>query len=235
MKIGIMQPYLFPYLGYFSLIKYTDKWIVFDMVQYIRHGWINRNRVLKPGGGWQYIIVPLEKHHRNTLIKDIKISKNINWRKQILGKLTYYKRIAPYYDKIIELVQDVLSLNTESIVTLNIYSLKKVCEYLDISFNYEVFSEMNLDIGSIQEPGDWALEISKVLRAKEYVNPPGAMDIFDKQKFRRAGVGLKFLKVELGEYNQKRGEFEPGLSIIDVMMFNGPEVISKFLDNYSIF
>ena len=73
MKLAIMQPYFFPYLGYLSLIKNTDRFILFDTVQFIRHGWIERNRVLKQGDGWQYISIPLEKHEQTTLIKDIKI------------------------------------------------------------------------------------------------------------------------------------------------------------------
>ena len=74
MRLGIMQPYFFPYIGYMSLIKNTDLFILFDDVQFIRHGWIERNRILKPSGGWQYIAVPLEKHHRDTLIKEIRIN-----------------------------------------------------------------------------------------------------------------------------------------------------------------
>ena len=234
MKLGIMQPYFFPYLGHFSLIKYTDKWIVFDIVQYIRHGWINRNRILKPGNGWQYIIIPLQKHHREALIKDIRISKDIDWKEKILGELVYYKKVAPYYQQVIRLVQDALNFKTGSIIDLNVYSLKKVCEYLKIKFNYEIFSRMDLKIGPINRPGDWALEISKALGADEYVNPPGAMEIFNREKFAQTNIKLKFLKINLEEYDQKRSKFEPGLSIIDAMMFNNPEIINKFLDNYTL-
>lgn len=85
MKAAIMQPYFFPYLGYYSLIKHSDKWILFDVVQFIRHGWIERNRILKPGEGWQYVKVPLEKHNRSTLIKDIKIKNQEPWRELILS------------------------------------------------------------------------------------------------------------------------------------------------------
>ena len=77
MKLGIMQPYFFPYLGYFDLIHSVDKWVVFDTPQYIRHGWVNRNRILHPESDWQYIIVPLKKHPRNTPIKEIEIADGI--------------------------------------------------------------------------------------------------------------------------------------------------------------
>ena len=86
-KIGIMQPYFFPYLGYISLIKHTDEFMLFDPVQFIRHGWIERNRILKPGEGWQYIQVPLQKHSLTTDIKDIKIDNTQNWRVKLLSQL----------------------------------------------------------------------------------------------------------------------------------------------------
>src|SRR5450756_2454672 len=79
MRLGIMQPYFFPYLGYYSLIKNTDRFVFLDDVQFIRHGWIERNRILKPAEGWQYIAAPLEPHKRGTLIKDIAIRNTEDW------------------------------------------------------------------------------------------------------------------------------------------------------------
>jgi hypothetical protein len=96
MKIGIMQPYFFPYPGYFSLIAQCDKWVVFDIPQYIRHGWVNRNRILHPKDGWQYIVVPVKKHSRNTAICDIHISGNTNWSERILHQTGHYKKHAPF-------------------------------------------------------------------------------------------------------------------------------------------
>ena len=92
MKLGIMQPYFIPYIGYYQLINYVDKWVVFDIVQYIRHGWINRNRILKPGEGWQYIVVPLQNHRRETLIKDVFISEKTDWKDRIFRQMEHYKK-----------------------------------------------------------------------------------------------------------------------------------------------
>ena len=97
MKLGIMQPYFFPYIGYFSLIKHTDDFILLDTVQFIRHGWIERNRILKPSDGWQYIMVPLKKHSRETLIKNIEINNEQQWKEKILAQLQHYKKQAPYF------------------------------------------------------------------------------------------------------------------------------------------
>ena len=97
MRLGIMQPYFMPYLGYFSLIKNTDEFILFDTVQFIRHGWIERNRILKPSGGWQYFQVPIIKENgRETVIKNVRINNSENWKSKILAQLQHYKKKAPY-------------------------------------------------------------------------------------------------------------------------------------------
>ena len=232
MRLGIMQPYLLPYLGYYSLIKNTDRWIVFDEVQYIRHGWIERNRILKPGEGWQYIAVPLQKHNRDTLIKDVLVKQD-DWRDKIFRQIDHYKK-APFFAQAIGVLKDAFDIETESITKLNAHVLQHTCNYLGIDFNYSIFSEMQLAIDPVNDAGEWALNISKALGAQTYINPPGGMEIFDQKKFENAGVELKFLKIELEPYAQRRQSFEPGLSILDVMMFNSPERINEMLDNYQL-
>lgn len=236
MKLGIMQPYFFPYIGYISLIKNTDKFILFDVVQFIRHGWIERNRILKQDKGWQYISVPLKKHEQTTLIKDIKINNDENWKNKILAQLQHYKKKSPFYKQTIEVVTEGLNVETDSIVELNFSTLRAVCEYLDIPFNCEIFSEMNLPIESVNAPDEWALNITKALGYSEYWNPPGGMEFFDRTKYEKAGINLKFQQVNVKPYPQRRGpeNIETGLSIIDVMMFNSPEQIKEMLDDYEL-
>ena len=235
MKLGIMQPYLFPYVGYFSLIKYTDKWIVFDTVQYIEKGWMNRNQIIHPTKPEAtYFIVPLKKHPRETLIKDVEINQNENYIERINGQFSaaYKKRRAPYYSEVMEIINSCFSKEKKSLSQLNICSLHSVCKYLGIPFNYDIFSKMNLDINPVHDAGEWALNISKALHAKEYVNPPGGVDIFDRKKFDDANIALNFLKINFTPYDQKKANFIEGLSILDLMMFNSPEKINEMLDNY---
>lgn len=232
MKLGIMQPYFFPYLGYYSIINYTDFLILFDSVQYIRHGWINRNRILKPETGWQYIIVPLEKHSRETLIKEIKISNNSDWKNKILRQLEHYKKQAPFFLDTMHLLNDIFQFEANDITQFNLHILKKTCEYINIPFNFRIFSDMNMDLEEIENPGDWAYCISMNLGVKEYINSPGGENMFDKKRFDIAGIKLKFLELESVEYNQRRESFEPDLSIIDVLMFNNPDEIIKLVNRY---
>lgn len=237
MKIAIMQPYFFPYLGYFGLIKYTQKFILLDTVQFIRHGWIERNRILKPGEGWQYICVPLVKHHQKTIIKDIKINNCEKWRDKIFAQLNHYKKKAPYYTEAVQVIRKALDIDTDNITELNFNILKNVCEYIEIPFDCEIFSEMNLDIIQPENPDEWALNICLALKnVDEYINPQGGTSFFSKSKYEQNNIKLNFYKQTLPFYSQRRGRenFEEGLSIIDVMMFNPVNDIKKMLDNYEI-
>lgn len=232
MKLGIMQPYFFPYLGYFDLINYTDRWIVFDTAQYIRHGWINRNRILHPNEGWMYVIVPVKQHSQNATIKDIKIADNQDWKRNIFGKLAHYRNQAPYAGKTIDLIKDCLSFQDNSLTPMNIHALDKVCKRLGINFDYSLFSDMNLDLGPIKDPGDWALRISEALEVDEYANLPGGVDLFDEQAFADRGIKLTIRNLPPFRYTCGEYGFIPNLSIIDVLMWNEPEAIKAYLDEY---
>jgi hypothetical protein len=234
-KVAIMQPYFFPYLGYFSLLKNTDRFILLDEVQFIRHGWIERNRILKQTGGWLYIKVPLIKHSRQTPIKDIRIDNNQNWRQSIASQLETYKKIAPHYSQISQLVTKTIASDYDNIVSLDKAALEAVLKYLGLNKKIEIFSKMKLRIETPRQADDWALNICMALGGvSEYWNPPGGQGLFNKSKYIRAGIDLKFLKPNLEEYNQRRQEFEPGLSIIDVLMFNEPRIVNEMLDKYEI-
>ncbi len=221
MRVAIMQPYFFPYLGYFQLIKSVDRFILFDDVQYIRHGWINRNRILKPGEGWQYIIAPLQKHKRQELIKDIQIRTSNEWREKILRQLDHYRKKAPFYNEIIKLTEGCLTSTETSITGFNAECLNLMCRSLRLPFQVKISSEMNFDYSNVNDAGEWALRICEQLEATEYINPPGGKELFDNNKFNASNIKLSFLSPVLEQYNQRRNTFEAGLSIIDVLMFNG--------------
>ncbi len=230
-----MQPYLFPYIGYISLLKHTDEFILFDTVQFIRHGWIERNRVLKQGEGWIYIKAPIIKASRDTVIKDVMINNTENWKDKILAQLQPYKKVAPFYDDVVLVIKDIFSHDYNSIVELNKAALEHICDYLAIPHNIKTFSKMGLKVESANAPDEWALNICKALGdIDEYWNPPGGQEFFDRAKYEAADIKLVFQKPLLSEYDQKREPFEAGLSIIDVMMFNSVEDINKMLDQYEI-
>jgi len=237
MRVGIMQPYFLPYLGYFSLIKHVDLFILLDDVQFIRHGWIERNRILKPAReDWQYIRIPLIKHSRKTLIKNIEVNNNENYGERILAQLQHYKKYAPYFSNIINLVEQSLCDESHNYITdLNLSLLRKLCSYLEIDTPIKKFSDLKLKIGEITGPGDWALNICKSLgNVTEYWNPIGGKNIFDVSKFDKNEISIVFHEILLQSYNQKNATFIEGLSIIDVVMFNDKAQVNSMLDKYDL-
>lgn len=232
MKLGIMQPYFFPYIGYFELIYRADKWIVFDIVQYKPRSWMNRNRVLHPKDGWQYLGVPVKKASRDTLIKEIEIKDKDAALGRILGQLSHYKNKAPHYSIVMDLVKQVfIEAKSNKLVDLNISSLSIVCSYLGIVFKWKKCSEMNLDFSNVNHPGQWALEICTQLKASEYINPPGGKEIFKPEEFTEREINLVFQDPIEFKYNCSPYTFEDNLSIIDVMMWSNAHEILKKVNN----
>ncbi len=234
-NVAIMQPYFFPYLGYFSLIKHVDRFILFDPVQYIRHGWIDRNRILKQGEGWLYIRVPLEPHSHRTPISEIRINNSDPWKKRLMSQLATYKRIAPNYWRVVKLVSEAIEGDHESVVSLNKATLEAICAFLGMPKSFEIFTAMHLEIEEPKAADEWALNICKALgNVSEYWNPPGGKQFFDRSKYEAAGIELRFHTPSLPGYDQKRGSFEPGLSIIDALMFNSVEQVHQMLDQFDL-
>lgn len=226
-----MQPYFFPYLGYFDVINRADRWVVFDTPQYVRHGWMNRNRILHPKTGWQYIIVPLKKHPKVTPLTEIEIANADALQTRILCQLAHYKKKAPFFKETMSLIAESLEKPSPYLAQLNVHILKTICGYLHISFNYLRFSQFNEPIGPINNPGDWAFEIAKSLGAKEYINPPGGAELFDPGRFHDAGIKLTITKLIDYQYDCPGYEFISHLSIIDVLMWNHPQAVREFLDS----
>lgn len=233
MKLGIMQPYLFPYIGYFQLMNYVDKWIVFNDIQFIDKGWINRNRILHPdiNKQWQYLTIPLAGKKQFDKITDISLKPSEEWRETILGKLSIYKKKAPFFHRTSEFVADCL-MSTESNLS-NFVSdvLIKTATHLSIQTPIYIQTQMDLDLLEITHPGEWALRISEKMGADEYINPHSGYEIFEEKDFEKSGIKLNFIKPRLTPYIQRRTGFVAGLSIIDVMMWNSEEEIHEMLMN----
>ncbi|MBR1635444.1 MAG: WbqC family protein [Lachnospiraceae bacterium] len=234
MTLGIMQPYLFPYLGYFSIVENVDRFVFFDTPQYIRKGWINRNRILSSNNEAIFFTVPVRKAERSTQIKEVCINNQTNWPKKITGQLGRYSK-APYYDAVFERVSSVINnKKIQSICDMAIQSIRVCSDYIGIDTKFDIFSRMDMNLPKVNSPDEWALYITKAAGGDAYINPPGGESFFDRKKYEREGIKLSFLKQVFTEYQQFGNVFLPGLSIIDVMMFNSPGEIKKMLHNYEL-
>ncbi|MGM0477966.1 MAG: WbqC family protein [Bacteroidota bacterium] len=217
MKLGIMQPYFLPYIGYFSLIDHVDHFILFDTPQFIRHGWIERNRVISSQGRPMYIKVPLVKKPRDTSIAEMNINQSVNWKEKIIAQINAYKK-ARNFHSVKSLLLEALEYSGSSITQLNYHSLSVISNYLDIKTQISIWSDMNVEIKKANEPDEWALNITKALGADKYVNPENGLEFFSKEKFYKNNIDLQFIQSKQIPYNQGLEEFIPYLSIIDVLM-----------------
>jgi hypothetical protein len=233
MKLGIMQPYFFPYLGYFDLINRVDKWVVFDSVRYSPKTWMNRNRVLHPKSGWQYLSVPVDKHSGDGSLSNVKLIDKTKALSRILGQIEHYRNGgAPFFRETFNLIHEVFRRTHSSTLTeLNVAGLECVCDYLGIQFNYQLFSKMELNLPVVSHSGQWALEIADSLDAEEYINPPGGRQIFRPQEWIERKIKLTF--TDLVDYRYICGKYVQvdHLSILDVLMWNKPENIKAYLDS----
>jgi hypothetical protein len=231
MRIGIMQPYFFPYLGHFALIANVDAWIVFDVTQYTPRTWINRNRVLHPTSGANWVSVPLKNSSISIRIREARILDLAAAAKSTLGKLNHYRHKAPFARQVEEIVKATFTAEGigDSLVSLNVAGLDAVCAYLDVPFRRTICSMMSLPLPDHMEPGQWAPEIARLVGAETYVNPIGGRTLFRVEDFENRRVKLEFLKTDDFIYEAGPFEFIPNLSILDALMWNSPEVVRKAL------
>ncbi|WP_116830433.1 WbqC family protein [Pseudomonas syringae] len=228
--LGIMQPYFFPYIGYFQLIAAVQRGLVFDIVKYKRKSWMNRNRVLGSKGDWQYINVPVCVSE-GALIKDATITDLACAHRRIKNQLEHYRSQAPYFRETLQVVEQTFGTPATHLCELNTRALKVVCEYLGMSFNWESCAAMNLDLPPIEHAGQWALEISTVLGARQYINATGGREIFIPGEWQERGIELRFLEPASFSYSTGPLNFVENLSIIDVLMWNAPETVLAYLHN----
>lgn len=223
-----MQPYFFPYLGQFALLNQVDMWIAYDPAQYIRHGWVNRNRVLHPTTGWQYMIVPLAKHAHKASINEVEIAGH-GWEIQLFKQLRHYHMDAPFYKQVIQFLEELFAPQEINLSRLNVALFRATAQQLGIRTPIHVFSEMNLGV-SASGPENLALSISRAVGASEYVNPPGGVDLYSPLSFAEHGIKLTIQAFTPMTYSCGRFAFIPNLSVIDALMWNSPQQIKHYLD-----
>jgi len=235
MRVGIMQPYFFPHLGHFALIDRSDTWVVFDVTQYTPKTWMNRNRVLHPAGSWNWVTVPLMNSSNSISIREARVLDGAGAYQSVLGKLSHYRNKAPFSRAVEDLVAAAFAdVTDDSLVALNVNALRAVCSYLDISFEPLICSQLGLDLSGVSHPGGWAPAIASALGADEYLNPIGGRALFSEREFSELGIDLEFLDAPPFEYETRPYTFEPGLSIIDVLMWNEPTAVRAALSKATV-
>lgn len=230
MKVGIMQPYFFPYIGYWQLIKAVDRYVVFDDVNYRKKGWIHKNNILMNGEA-KPITLKLAKVSQNKKINEIEIEKDAVYNVKMLKTIKESYSKAPYVDDIMLLLEKVITQKEENLAKYLLYSITEVCKYLDIRTEILLSSVLRKD--ERLKGQEKIIEICKILSADQYVNASGGISLYSSPDFQSNDISLKFIRTGDISYRQKDAkDFVPNLSIIDVLMYNSPEQVNSMLDNY---
>jgi hypothetical protein len=229
MKIGIMQPYFLPYIGYFQLINAVDNYVIYDDVNFIKGGWINRNRLLLNGTDFMFNLI-LVGASPNKLINEIKVSDN---QVKLLKTVeTVYKK-APFFADVFPMIEHILNYEDKNLGHFIGNSFIQIANYLDFNTELIYSSDIKEKNSSLKAQAK-VINICSVLGTTEYFNAIGGMELYNKVDFDNKNIKLRFLKTNTIEYKQFKNEFVPNLSILDVMMFNSVEEINVMLDKYEL-
>lgn len=227
-----MQPYLFPYVGYFNLIQASEQFVFYDDVNYIRRGWINRNKILNNGSEILFT-VPLSCATPNRLIKDISHCIDDRWRNKFYNKLLHSYGKSPFFSSVVDVVMAPFDEPLSSVADIAIGSIASVYRYLDIPLKYTRSSVCSPQTQGM-EKSDRLIDITQSLGFKELVNPSGGKTLYEKSYFRGKGVELSFIKTPLVAYPQHDKSFIPWLSIIDVLMFCSKDKVVELINQYEL-
>lgn len=230
MKIAIMQPYIFPYIGYIQLVHAVDKFIFFDDVNFIKKGWINRNNILVDNKAHLFTI-PINKPSQNKLINETYILNNTYWKINLLKTISTNYKKAPFFDNVFPIIENVFNSNNENISSLAIESIKSIFKYLNVKKEFELSSKYN---NSNLKAQNRIINTCLMNNAISYINPIGGTSLYNKIEFEKNNINLYFIKTRDITYNQFKNAFIPNLSIIDLLMFLDKEAILEILNQYDL-
>jgi hypothetical protein len=228
MKIAIMQPYFLPYIGYFQLMQSVDKFVIYDDVNYIKQGWINRNAILLNGERFVFTM-QLKNAGSFKKINEVQVG---NQNEKLLKTFTYYYKKAPYFDVVSPMLEEIVLYSEKNLAGFVSHSIKRLTEYLNI--DTEIIISSVLDKNNDLKGQDKVLHICKCLNANVYINAIGGKDIYSKEKFAEQNIELRFIHSRPLNYKQFDNEFVPWLSVVDIMMFNPVEKITEMLNQYDL-
>ena len=229
MKLGIMQPYFMPYIGYFQLMKAVDKYVVYDDVNYIKGGWANRNHILI-NGEKEMFTVTLQKASQNKLFNEIVIGDDF---KKLMKTLEMNYSRAINFDQTMVLMERIISFPNKQLAVFIANSFREILSYLSVETEILMSSEIPKD-NSLRGK-DKIIQICEILGADTYYNAVGGKNLYDQEEFREHGITLNFVDSLPQVYSQLHTrEFVSGLSMVDVLMNNTKDKVNSLLESYQI-
>lgn len=227
-----MQPYLFPYIGYWQLINHVDKFVVYDNIQFSKKGWFHRNNILLNKKKTLFTI-PLKKDSDYLDVVERYLAhdseKPIN---KIVNQIENGYRKAPFFKEVMPLIRECFKYDDKNLFRYILNSINEILKLLEI--NTEVIVSSTIAIDHSFKAEEKVMAICKALQADEYVNPVGGTELYDTGTFANNGIKLSFLESELPEYKQFADDFIPYLSIIDALMFSDLGEVKSSLSKFEL-
>ncbi len=217
-----MQPYFFPYVGYFQLIAAVDVFVVYDNIKYVKSGWINRNRLLRNGEAATFSL-PLKGASDHLEVRDREIAADFRPDK-LLNQIHGAYGQAPQFGRVFPLTRAHRALRRHAICSASCINRSARCANFSASAPRSEFPP-GIGIDHSLRKQDKVLALCRALGAVSYVNAIGGMELYSPEDFRLDGIELRFVRSRPFEYPQLGAPFVPSLSIIDVLMFNPTEAV----------
>ncbi len=230
-SIAVMQPYFLPYIGYFQLLAAVDKFVVFDDVNFINRGWINRNRILV-GGQPHLITLPIQSASQNRLICELQLVTDSPWREKLLKTFVQAYRRAPHFEDVAPILEQVIFFESNSLDAFLLNSITRVAEFLGI--NTEICGTSRIYQNAPLKGQSRILDICRAEAASIYINAIGGTDLYEQRAFSEVGISLRFLKPNPLMYSQSCEPFVEKLSIVDLMMFAGRASAQSQLNEFQL-
>jgi len=225
MKLAIMQPYFLPYIGYFQLIAAVDDFILYDNIKYTKKGWINRNRLLVNGQDEKFSL-PLKKAADALDIVQRELATDFK-RHKLLNQFVGAYRHAPSFAQVFPLLERIVLHQDDNLFGYLHHAIREVCNHLAIDTELHISSSVAIDHGLRAQAK--VIALCQAMHADSYLNPIGGLELYDRDDFLLHGIELHFLKSRLSAYPQFGAPFVPGLSIIDVLMFNPLDTVQTYI------
>jgi hypothetical protein len=231
MRLGIMQPYFLPYIGYFQLLESVDQFVVYDNIKYTKKGWINRNRMLLNGTDTIFSL-PLRRGSDSLYVVERELAVEFQ-RSKLLNQFKVAYGRAPQFELTYPVLERIVQHEEANLFRYIHHSIVQLCEHLGINTEIRISSEIVID--HELKGQDKVLALCKAAGADTYINTIGGVELYAKGDFRLQGIDLQFIKARPVEYVQFGNAFVPWLSIVDVLMFNPLNTVRAFInENYEL-
>ena len=232
-KIGIMQPYFLPYIGYFQLMNMVDEFVIYDNIEFSKASWTRRNRMLQNGKD-AYFTLPIKKDSdfldvdQRYLVDDFEIEAN-----RLLRRIETNYQKAPFFEEFFPIVEKIINCKERNLFDYILHSVQIMKEYMQISTPVKIFSQLGKEIHQLKAQ-DKVIGTCKALHATHYINSSGGINLYKVESFQKENIKLLFYRPKQLEYPQFDNEFVPFLSVLDVCMFNSSAQVQEYLEHYEI-